>query len=165
MPSDISIRRATEADGDAIYDMFLAIARDGHAFMYLEQDVDREYLLGKWLNPDYHTYVAEIDGQVGGAYIVLPNQPGRGAHIGNATYMVAEHARGKGVGRALGEHSLQIARDAGFRGMQYNAVISTNTAAVKLWDSLGFTIIGTVPGGFLHPDGRYVDQYIMFCEL
>ncbi|MFW5691043.1 MAG: N-acetyltransferase family protein [Chloroflexota bacterium] len=161
-----TIRRATDADGDAIYTLFRAVARDGLAFMHEEADVQRGPLLAKWLNPEYLTYVAElVDGRIGGAYCVLPNQPGRGRHVANATYMVAEAVRGQGIGRALGLHSLDMARAAGFDAMQFNAVISTNTAAVDLWRGLGFAVIGTVPGGFRQPDGRCVDVYIMHRAL
>ena len=94
-----------------------------------------------------------------------PNRPGPGAHIGTASFMVAPEARGRGVGRALGEYVVQWHRDQGFRGIQFNAVVETNTAAVRLWRSLGFEIVGTVPGAFRSPTQGYVGLHVMFLEL
>ena len=94
-----------------------------------------------------------------------PNRPGRGAHVATGSFMVADAARGRGVGRALGEHVVAWARDAGYRGIQFNAVVETNTSAVRLWRSLGFVVIGTVPGAFRRADGSYVGLHVMHLDL
>jgi GNAT superfamily N-acetyltransferase len=94
-----------------------------------------------------------------------PNRPGRGSHIGTASFMVSSAARGRGVGRALAEHVVAWHRDEGFRGIQFNAVVETNTAAVSLWRSLGFTVVGTVPGAFDHPRHGYVGLHVMYLPL
>jgi len=94
-----------------------------------------------------------------------PNRPGRGAHMGTASFMVAPLARGRGVGRSLGSWVVDWHRDHGYRGIVFNAVVETNTAAVSLWRSLGFTIIGTVPGAFDHPEHGFVGLHVMHLPL
>src|SRR5947209_478196 len=96
---------------------------------------------------------------------VAARAPGRGSHIATGSFMVAPQAQGRGVGRLLGRHVVEWCRQTGFRGIQFNAVVETNTAAVRLWQSLGFTIIGTVPGAFRHPDDGYVGLHVMFMPL
>ena len=117
------------------------------------------------MNKDVKTFIAENDGKIVGAYLLKPNHVDRGSHIGNASYIVDENARGLGVGKALALHSIDMAKEIGYRGMQFNFVVSTNIAAVNLWKSVGFQIIGTIPQGFKHETLRYVDAYIMFLKL
>jgi GNAT superfamily N-acetyltransferase len=93
------------------------------------------------------------------------NRPARGDHVGTASFMVAESARGRGVGRRLGEHVVQWHREQGFRGIQFNAVVETNTPAVRLWQDLGFRIIGTVPGAFRSRRHGYVGLHVMYLDL
>ncbi len=100
-----------------------------------------------------------------GTYILKANQPGAGAHVANAAFMVATNARGLGVGRAMAEHCLSEARRFGFRAMQFNFVVSTNESALRLWRDLGFRIVGTLPGAFRHPTRGYVDVYVMYRSL
>jgi GNAT superfamily N-acetyltransferase len=94
-----------------------------------------------------------------------PNRAGRGAHIATASFLVDPAAQGRGVGRELGGHVVAWARDAGYRGIQFNAVVETNAGAVHLWQSLGFRIIGTVPGAFEHPEHGFVGLHVMFLDL
>ena len=103
-----------------------------------------------------HVVVA-VDGEPGsqqvlGSAEMKPNRPAQGSHVGTASFMVGAAARGRGIGRALGEYVVDWHRQHGFRAIQFNAVVSTNTAAVRLWRSLGFEIVGTVPGAFRLPD-------------
>jgi len=105
------------------------------------------------------------DRHVVGSYVLRPNRPGLGAHVSNASFIVARSARGLGVGRAMGEHCLSEARRLGFRAMQFNFVVSTNESAVHLWQQLGFKIVGTLPGAFRHSQKGYVDVYVMFRSL
>ena len=105
------------------------------------------------------------DEHVVGSYVLRPNRPGLGAHVSNASFIVAKSARGVGVGRTMGEHCLTEARRLGFRAMQFNSVVSTNESAVHLWQELGFKIVGTLPGAFRHSQKGYVDVYVMFRSL
>ena len=97
--------------------------------------------------------------------MIIANQPGRGAHVANAGYMVAEAARGLGIGFALGEHSLETARGLGYRSMQFNFVTSCNPSAVRLWQRLGFEIVGTLPAAFRLDGGELADAYVMSRAL
>ena len=118
-----------------------------------------------WFAPGTRTYVAEQTGKIAGSYLLKPNQPGLGNHVANASFMVDPVARGSGVGRAMGEHCLGEARRLGYRAMQFNFVISTNESAVHLWQTLGFRIVGTLPGVFRHATKGLVDAYVMFRWL
>jgi GNAT superfamily N-acetyltransferase len=126
---------------------------------------DVEPVLGYWFSPGSVVYVAEADTGVLGTYSIKPSQPGRGSHVANAGYMVAEAARGQGLGFALGEHSLETARELGFSSMQFNFVTSCNPSAVRLWQRLGFEITGTLPRVFRLDSGELVDAYVMSRAL
>ena len=157
----VEIREATAADRDAIWDIFheVVAARDTYAF---DPGMSRHDALEYWFGADTRTYVAESRGRILGTYILRPNQSGGGSHVANAAFMVASDARGQGIGRAMAEHCLSEARLLGFRAMQFNFVVSTNDSAVRLWQKLGFKIVGTLPGAFHHPEKGYVDVYVMF---
>ena len=157
----VEIREATAADRDAIWDIFheVVAARDTYAF---DPGMSRHDALGYWFQADTRTYVAESRGRILGTYILRPNQSGGGSHVANAAFMVAPNARGQGIGRVMAEHCLSEARLLGFRAMQFNFVVSTNDSAVRLWQKLGFNIVGTLPGAFHHPEKGYVDVYVMF---
>ena len=157
----VEIREATAADRDAIWDIFheVVAAKDTYAF---DPGMSRHDALGYWFQADTQTYVAESRGRILGTYILRPNQSGGGSHVANAAFMVAPNARGQGIGRAMAEHCLSEARLLGFRAMQFNFVVSTNDSAVRLWQKLGFKIVGTLPGAFHHPEKGYVDVYVMF---
>jgi L-amino acid N-acyltransferase YncA len=160
----MKIRAATEADHDAIWNIFHEIIAAGDTYAF-DPQMPREEALAYWFRADTHTYVAEEDGGVVGTYILRPNQSGPGSHVANAAFMVARDAEGAGVGRRLAEHCLTEARRIGFRAMQFNFVISTNTRAIHLWNQLGFKIVGTLPGAFRHPEKGYVDVYVMYRSL
>jgi GNAT superfamily N-acetyltransferase len=119
-----------------------------------------------WLEPaPWHVVVAELDGQIVGTAKGGPNRPGRGAHVATASFIVSPRHQGRGIGRALGEYIVGWATNAGYRGMQFNAVVATNTGAISLWQSLGFSIIGTVPHAFDHQQQGLVDLYVMYRAL
>ena len=160
----MQIRPAIDADRDAIWNIFYEIIAAGDTYAF-DPQMPREEALAYWFRADTHTYVAEEDGGVVGTYILRPNQSGPGSHVANAAFMVARDAEGAGVGRRMAEHCLSEARRMGFRGMQFNFVISTNTRAIHLWNQLGFEIVGTLPGAFRHPEKGYVDVYVMFRSL
>ena len=160
----MNVRQATAADGSAIWDIFHAVVARGDTYVFAP-DTPREEALAYWLHPAARCYVAESGGSIVGTYIVKPNQPGLGAHVANAAFMVAPGARGQGVGRGMGEHCLGEARRLGFRAMQFNFVVSTNEPAIRLWQQLGFTIVGTLPNVFRDPDKSFVNAHVMFRSL
>src|SRR5262245_61150198 len=118
-----------------------------------------------WMRPDHETFVAEEDGRLAGTYYLRANQLGGGAHVANCGYVTAPEATGRGVARRMCEHSLQQARDRGFRAMQFNFVVATNERAVRLWHRLGFETVGRLPRAFLHPRHGYTDALVMFRAL
>ena len=160
----MKIREATEADSDAIWKIFHEVVATGDTYA-IDPEISREDALAYWFAPGTHTYVAEAGCKTSGTYILRPNQSGGGSHVANAAFMVPASARGEGIGRAMAEHSLSEARRLGFRAMQFNFVISTNTPAIRLWQGLGFEIVGTLPGAFRDPAKGYVDVYVMYRLL
>jgi ribosomal protein S18 acetylase RimI-like enzyme len=161
----MKIRPATDADCEAIWDIFHEVVADGDTYA-LDPNISREDALAYWFAPTTHTYVAEQSGiGIVGTYILRPNQSSGGSHVANAGFMVSACARGQGIGRTMAEHCLSEARRFGFRAMQFNYVISTNTGAIRLWQDLGFEIAGTLPDAFHHPNKGYVDVYVMYRSL
>lgn len=158
--SEFEIRPAAAADHDAIWRIFQGVVAPGDTYAF-PPDIDREQGLGAWFAPGIETFVALDANEVVGTYTLKANQAGPGDHVANCAYMVDPEARGRGVGRAMAEHSFVAARSRGFRAMQYNFVVSTNNAAVRLWQELGFAIVGTLPGAFRHPRHGYVDSFVM----
>lgn len=184
----IEIRAAAQADRDAIWNIFHEIVAAGNTYAF-DPKMSREEALTYWFRADTHTYVAEMrrpsvgeaanfpgtatpsptagteDRVIVGTYILRPNQLGPGSHVANAAFMVASDAQGSGVGRKMAEHCLSEARRMGFRAMQFNFVVSTNAAAIHLWEQLGFKVVGTLSGAFHHPEEGYVDVYVMYRSL
>jgi L-amino acid N-acyltransferase YncA len=158
----IRIIPATEARAEAVWQIFREVIAAGDAYVF-EADITRETFLAYWFAA--HAYVAIEGDQILGSYIVKANQPGRGSHVANASYMVASAARGKGIGGLMCEHSLREAKALGFRAMQFNIVVSTNEAASALWRKHGFAIAGILPGAFRHQTFGYVDAHVMFRDL
>lgn len=160
----MTIREATLNDTNGIWEIFEQVVKPGDTYAF-DPDSSRDDMLKLWFAPTMSVYVAEENNKILGTYFIKPNQVGLGAHIANCGYMVHAETRGRGLGKQLCEHSLVTARERGYKGMQFNFVVSTNTTAVKLWQNLGFSIIGTIPGGFKHRQLGYVDAYIMFQEI
>jgi GNAT superfamily N-acetyltransferase len=160
----VAIREASGNDRDAVWEIFRAVVAAGDTYVF-DPEIPREEAIAYWFKPGTRTYVAECEGRVVGTYILRPNQPGLGSHVSNAAFMVSPSARGLGIGRAMGEHCLDEARRIGYRAMQFNFVVSTNEAALRLWEQLGFTIVGTLPGAFRHRTRGFVDAYVMFRTL
>jgi len=156
----VRVREAGEKDAPGILAIARELVEDGTTYVF-DPGTSDEALAAYWLDPGVRRYVAEAGGEVGGVYLLRPNQPGRGSHVANAAYAVARRFAGRGLGRAMGEHSLAEARRLGFSAMQFNLVVSTNEPAVALWTSLGFGIVGRLPGAFRHPDRGLVDAYVM----
>jgi GNAT superfamily N-acetyltransferase len=159
------IRDATAEDWPRIWPFFAAIVADGETYAYPE-DLTEETARPLWMEvPPYRVVVAEADGAILGSAKMGPNRPGRGAHIATASFMIDPSSQGRGVGRALGEHVLAWAREAGYHGMQFNAVVESNRAAVHLWQSLGFEILTTVPEAFDSRTHGRVGLHIMYQRL
>ena len=161
----MTIRRATAGDWPQIWPIFDATVRAGETYAY-PTDLTPDSARDLWMEPPPgQTVVLEEGASILGTAKMGPNRPGPGNHIGTASFMVAPEARGRGVGRALAEHVVQWHRDEGYRGIQFNAVVETNVAAVRLWQALGFEIVGTVPGAFRSPSQGYVGLHVMFLPL
>lgn len=160
----IHIRPATDHDFDAIWRIFQEVVAGEDSFPFYS-DTGRDYARRFWMEQTTASYVACDGDDIAGSYYIKPNQPGLGAHVCNAGYMVSERVRGHGIGRAMCAHSLREARRLGFLAMQFNMVVSTNTAAVRLWQDMGFSIVGTVPKAFKHREHGYVDVHIMYQWL
>jgi ribosomal protein S18 acetylase RimI-like enzyme len=158
------IRPAASGDRNAIWAIMEPIIRAGETYT-LPRHMDKESALAYWLSPEREVFVAEDHGEIVGTYCLQANQKGGGAHVANCGYMTAVASMGRGVARAMCAHSLDRARERGFRSMQFNFVISTNDRAVRLWQTFGFEIVGRLPKAFLHPTQGYVDAYIMFRNL
>ncbi|MEI9985138.1 MAG: GNAT family N-acetyltransferase [Aliidongia sp.] len=140
------------------------VIRAGETYA-LPRDLGREAALAYWAGPDRASFVAEADGRVLGTYYLRANQLGGGGHVANCGYMTAAEATGRGIARAMCAHSLVEAQARGFRAMQFNLVVGTNQRAVRLWQALGFAIVGTLPGAFQHPTQGEVDALVMFKTL
>lgn len=175
----LHLRRATEADWPALWAIMEPVVRAGDAYCW-DTGLSEDQAQTEWLapaDPTMRVYVAETvagaespDGAGVGRIVVgtaqlHANRGGGGSHVANASFLVASDASGRGVGRALAAHILAQARQQGYRAMQFNAVVATNTRAVRLWESLGFRILTTVPGAFRHPDEGFVGLHIMFRDL
>jgi len=158
------IRRARTDDAFAVWRIIGPTIRAGETYA-LDPDMTEADALAYWLGDDRVTFVGEQEGEIIGTYYIRPNQAGGGKHICNCGYMTSVAARGRGVARAMCQHSLDYARQSGYRGMQFNFVVSTNARAVSLWQSLGFDIVGRLPQAFHHPTLGYVDALVMFRAL
>lgn len=160
------IRQVTDEDWPAIWPFFREIVTAGETFTY-PVDMGEEQARAWWVLPAPNRTVVAVDdaGTVLGTAKMNNNQWGNGAHVASASYMVDPAHAGRGVGRKLCEYTLDWARAAGFRGMQFNAVVETNTHAVSLYTSLGFEILGTVPEGFRHPAKGFVGLHVMYRPL
>lgn len=161
----MQIREATDADWPHIYPFWSAIVAAGETYAYPEGLTEHEARAWWMAAPPGRTVVAVEGRTILGSASMGPNRPGRGAHVATASFMVDPEHAGHGVGRALGAHVISWARQARYRSIQFNAVVETNTAAVRLWEALGFTILTTVPEAFHHPTHGYVGLHVMFMRL
>lgn len=161
------IRPFQDSDAGAVWKILEPTIREGATYT-LPPDMSRADALAYWCAPGHQVYVAEEEGgggEICGTYLLRKNQQGGGAHVANCGYMTAREAAGRGVARAMCAHSLQIARAQGFLAMQFNFVISSNTRALALWQAMGFTIVGTLPQAFRHPQLGLVDVFVMHRPL
>jgi ribosomal protein S18 acetylase RimI-like enzyme len=160
-----SIRPYQSPDWPFLWPILQSVFATGDTYAFSPTSTEAE-IHNAWVTLPQATFVATTAaGAVIGTYILKPNQPGLGSHVCNCGYVVAESARGCGVAAALCEHSQAQARALGYRSMQFNLVVSTNVVAVRLWQKLGFAIVGTLPGAFKHSRMGYVDAHIMHKSL
>lgn len=160
MPTGLAFRPSAPADADELWAIIHAVLAAGDSYAWAPS-TPREEALALWHPPGGQTVVALDRGRIVGTYFLKANQPGLGDHVANCGYMVAPEARGRGLGEALCRHSLAAARQLGFRAMQFNAVVSTNSSAIRAWERCGFAIVGTVPGAFRHPVHGDVAIHVM----
>ena len=158
------IRPAEAKDRAAIWRILEPMIRAGETFA-LPRQMSRADALAYWTGADRESFVVEDNGIILGTYYLRPNQQGGGAHVANCGYMTAAHAAGRGLARAMCEHSLVHARARGFTAMQFNFVVASNTRAIALWQSLGFATLARLPEVFLHPQLGPVDALVMFRTL
>ena len=158
------IRPATPDDDNAIWRVIEPAMRAGETYP-IPRDVTRADALAYWRSPGHEVFVAQNGGEIEGTYYLRPNQRGGGAHVCNCGYIVAPAATGRGVARVMCAHSLEHAKARGFTAMQFNFVIASNERAVRLWQSMGFAIVGRLPGAFAHPRLGLVDALVMTRTL
>jgi len=161
---DLVIRDARPEDWAGIWPFFRQIVAAGETYTW-PRDMSEHDARAAWFPSPGRTVVASVAGTVVGTAKTQPNQAGPGAHVANASFMVDPAYGGRGIGRALAEHVLARARADGYRAMQFNAVVASNAGAVRLWSSLGFTVVGTVPAAFDHPRLGPVPLLIMYRTL
>ena len=159
------IRPYQPQDWPAVWGLLQPVFRAGETYAYAPEISEGE-AQEVWVEIPQVTLVALSPRQeVVGTYYLKPNQPGLGSHVANCGYVVAAAARGRGVGSAMAEHSQQLARDLGFRANQFNLVVATNQAAVRLWQRLGFQVVGRLPGAFRHHHHGFVDALVFYKSL
>jgi ribosomal protein S18 acetylase RimI-like enzyme len=160
----MQIRNSQPDDADSIWSILEPTIRAGETYT-LPRDMSRQEAFAYWFAPQHEVFVAQADGQILGTYFLQPNQQGGGSHVANCGYITAPWATGRGVARAMCAHSLERARERGFKAMQFNFVVSTNDRAVALWRSFGFEIVSRLPGAFHHPTAGFVDAFVMYRSL
>ena len=160
----LEIRRAAREDEPQIWEIIKAVIAAGDTYVF-SPDSPKEKMLAYWCGKDKKTYVALIENKVVGTFFLKDNQPDLGAHVANAGFMVLPEARSTGVGKRMAEFSLEEARALGYRAMQFNFVVKSNAVAVKLWQDLGFEIIGEIPEAFNHARNGLTNAYIMYRKL
>ncbi len=160
----MNIREATREDFEKIWPIFHQIAAAGETYAY-SRDTTKEQAVKIWMDAPRKTFVFEDDGRILGTYYIKTNESGPGDHVCNCGYMVSSAARGRGMATAMCEHSQGIARQLGYKAMQFNFVASSNEGAVRLWNKLGFSTVGRLPKAFHHPSKGYVDALVMYKWL
>lgn len=160
----MEIRLANEDDWRDIWKILRIVFLKGDSFPQDPTTTEEE---GKryWFEGALYTYVVILDDEIVGSYYLKNNQTGLGSHVANAGYIVKPEFRGQGIGKIMGLHSLKEAQGYGFKAIQFNLVVSTNTASIRLWKSLNFITVGTLPKAFNHKELGYVDAYVMYREL
>ncbi|WP_334029973.1 GNAT family N-acetyltransferase [Alteromonas sp. P256] len=160
----MEIKEASIQDFDVIWPIFHEVAKAGETYAF-RTDSSKEEALNIWVKTPRKTYIALDDGEVVGTYYLKTNHAGPGVHVCNCGYMVAASASGKGVATAMCEHSQSMAKELGYKAMQFNFVASTNEGAIRLWHKLGYDTVGRLPNAFNHPKRGFVDALVMYKWL
>ena len=160
----MKIREASKNDFNKIWPIFHEIVSAGKTYAYA-QDTTKEQALNIWLKTPKKTFVFEESGIILGTYFIKTNQAGPGSHVCNCGYMVSPQARGEGLATSMCKHSQEVAKELGYKAMQFNFVASSNEGAVRLWAKLGFETVGKLPKAFNHPSKGYVDALVMYKWL
>ena len=160
----MNIREATHSDWQDIWPIFEEVVAAGDTYAYPIDTTKQE--AGKlWLSKPRVTYLVEDEGVVLGTYYLKTNQEGPGSHVCNCGYMVSGEARGRGLATIMCKHSQEVARELGYKAMQFNFVAESNEGAVRLWNKLGFDTVGRLPKAFKHPVRGLVDALVMYKWL
>ena len=160
----VLLRPAISEDEPALWSMLEPVFRAGETYA-IDPAISREDALDWWCRGTHRAYVATVQDKVRGSYYICPNQQGGGAHVCNCGFVTGAEAQGQGIARAMIAHALETARAMGFRAMQFNCVVETNTRAVALWQRNGFEVVGRLPDAFRHPKQGYVDALVMYRML
>jgi L-amino acid N-acyltransferase YncA len=160
----LQFRPATPADHPAIWKVLEPVIRAGETYT-LPCDMSEADALAYWFSPGNEVFVAENQTEIVGTYYLRANQQGGGSHIANCGYITAPWATGRGIGRAMCQHSLEQAKQRDFRAMQFNFVVSTNEVAIRIWKSLGFWTLAQIPEAFHHPTEGLVPALVMYRKL
>jgi GNAT superfamily N-acetyltransferase len=165
-PAGLTFADAEPGDWASIWEIIGAVVATGDTYPY-PPDITEEEARRLWIRDGDGevTFVARLDDQVVGTAYLRANGVGLSDHIANAGWMVASQHQGQGIGRPFASHVIGRARDMGYRAMQFNGVVATNTAAISLWESLGFEIVGTVPDAFRHARHGLTPVHIMYRRL
>lgn len=158
--SEITIEKAQIKDYDEIWQIIQPIIQKGDTYVF-DPKMSKAAMKKVWMSAAAQTYIAKLDDEIVGTYFIKANQPGLGAHVANAGYMVHPEKQGLSIGRKMAEHSLEEARQAGYNAMQFNMVISTNIHAIRLWKQLGFQQVGILPKVYNHQEQGLVDALVM----
>ena len=162
--SSLEIREVGPEQFDEIWPIFEEVARAGDTYPY-PMDVSKEEARAYWFMPHARVYHGYLDGVPVASRYIVPNKPGLAAHVCNTGVIIDKHYRGKGLGKQMMAFCLQKTKELGFKAIQLNLVVSTNTASIKICQKNGFEIVGTLPGAFFHKEERYVDAYVMYKTL
>lgn len=159
------IRFYQDSDWPAVWPLLQATFAAGDTYAYSPQSTEAD-IHKAWVELPMATYVAlDAQGQLLGTYFIKPNQPGLGAHVCNCGYVVSPAVQGRGVASAMCTHSQTEAVALGFLAMQFNLVAATNERAVRLWQRMGFAVVGRLPRAFRHQRLGLVDAVVMFKTL
>ena len=158
---DPIIRKATSDDEEQIWSILKPIIRNGETYA-IKKNTKRDTAIKNWMYGKHSCYIIENNTQVMGSYYICTNQEGGGDHICNCGFIVKSGVAGNGYGRLMVNHSLNLAKKMGFKGMQFNFVVSNNKNAINLWKSVGFEIVGRLPLAFHHPTDGLIDALVMF---
>ena len=160
----LEVRKAVESDKPAVWQIIKAVIAGGDTYVF-DPETPEDEMIAYWFSPEKHVYVAEEGGEALGTYWLKSNQPALGSHVANGAYMVSPKAQKRGIGRRMAEHSIEEARRLGFHSIQFNFVVKSNEAAVRLWKSVGLEVIGEIPDAFDHKQNGLTNAYIMYRKL